>query len=80
MTFVMPRFPWRRVKLSVLLLPVILTACQSMNETRSLGTDGPSFCSSARPILYSRHDTAYTREQVVAHNAVGKALNCRWAK
>ena len=70
---------WLRVKLSVLLLPVILPGCQT--TTPSLETSNKvDFCAAARPIYYSRHDTAPTREQVQEHNAVGVALNCGWIK
>lgn len=77
MTFVTPRLPWLLVKLSVLPLLVALTACQSMNETRSLGTS-PGFCQTARAIYYSRHDTKPTIQQIREHNAVGVALKCGW--
>ena len=70
---------WLPVKLFVLPLLVTLTACQT--TTRSLETDsGPSFCSVAKAIWYSRHDTAPTRAQIREHNAVGQALKCGWLK
>lgn len=68
------------VKLSVLLLLVSLTGCQSTTGTPSLGTNGPSFCAAARAIYYSRHDTAPTIQQIREHNAVGVALKCGWIK
>lgn len=73
------RLPWRLVRLSVLLPCVTLTACQSMSPTPSLGTDA-SFCSAARAIYYSRHDTKPTIQQIKEHNAVGLALKCGWLK
>lgn len=67
------------VKLFVPLLLVSLTGCQSTTGTPSLGTD-VSFCSTARAIYYSRHDTKPTIQQIKEHNAVGVALKCGWLK
>lgn len=76
-----PRLQSLPVKLSVLLLPAALMGCQSMNETRSLGTEGsPSFCAAAKAIYYSRHDTKPTIQQIREHNAVGVALKCGWLR
>ena len=70
-----PRSPWRLAKLFAL-LPFV-TACQSTSETRFSGTD---FCTAARAIYYSRHDTKPTIAQIKEHNAVGMALKCGWIK
>lgn len=63
----------------MLLLPVILPGCQTMTPSSETSSKA-DFCAAARPIYYSRHDTAPTREQVQEHNAVGVALNCGWVK
>lgn len=69
-----------RVRLFVLLLPVILPGCQTTTPSLETSSAKADFCAVARPIYYSRHDTAPTREQVQEHNAVGVALNCGWVK
>lgn len=62
-----------------MLSALTLTACQSIP---SAGTNamqgGADFCTAARAIYYSRHDTAPTIAQIREHNAVGVALKCGW--
>lgn len=67
---------WRHARRSALLLPIILTGCQT--TTGSVATSGARFCDVARAIYWSRHDTAPTIEQIKEHNAVGLALKCGW--
>lgn len=69
--------PFRLAKISALLmLGAAMTACNSREmPTLSAGTD---FCTAARAIYYSRHDTPPTIKQIREHNAVGIALRCGW--
>ena len=66
--------PLRLAKLFV--LPMLLTACQT--TTPSAEINGANFCTVAKAIYYSKHDTAPTIEQIREHNAVGVALKCGW--
>lgn len=68
----------QRVKLFALLLPLILSACQT--TMGSVEISKPAFCSAARAIYWSKHDTPPTIQQIKEHNAVGVALNCGWRK
>lgn len=72
--------PWPRVKPFVLLLPAILTGCQTTPSVEIEGLDpaSPTFCQAARAIYYSKFDTKATIEQIREHNAVGVALKCGW--
>ena len=61
----------KRLKLvSVLLAMSLLSGCATLGS----GTE----CKVFRPITWSSKDTPETREQVVAHNYVGKAV-CGWS-
>ena len=74
------RSHWTRVSASglAILLSGVMAGCQSIP---SGGTDvpkGADFCTAARAIYYSRHDTPPTIAQIREHNAVGLALKCKW--
>jgi len=69
----MPRLRSLLVNLFVLTSLLMATGCQT--TTPSLET---SFCSNAKAIYYSRHDTLPTIAQIREHNAVGVALKCGW--
>ncbi len=58
-------------KLVLILIGTLIVAvgCQT-TTTPTFGTE----CSTFKPISYSRLDTAETRKQVEAHNAVYKAI------
>lgn len=71
------RLPSQRVKPFALLLPLILTACQTTTPSAEISS-GADFCTVARAIYYSRHDTKPTIDQIREHNAVGVALKCGW--
>ena len=71
------KLPWLRGKPFALLLPLILTACQTTTRSDAINP-GVDFCTAARAIYYSKHDTAPTIAQIREHNAVGVALSCGW--
>jgi hypothetical protein len=73
------KLPWLRVKPLGLLLPAILSGCQTTpSDEIELGAGKATFCQAARAIYYSRHDTSLTIAQIREHNAVGVALKCGW--
>lgn len=65
-----PRYT-QPAKFATILTPLlILTACQT-SQTKTLETEGThSACNIFESITYSRNDTALTRKQIIAHNAV----------
>ena len=71
---------WKRVKHSGLLMlaALTLTACQATLSGEIDVPRGADFCTAARAIYYSRHDTPPTIAQIREHNAVGVALKCKW--
>jgi len=55
-----------------------LTGCQTIHSEGTSPAGGADFCTAARAIYYSRHDTPPTIAQIREHNAVGLALKCKW--
>jgi hypothetical protein len=60
------------------LLALTLSACQTTRSDETSVPKGADFCTAARAIYYSRHDTPPTIAQIREHNAVGLALKCGW--
>lgn len=71
------KLPSRPAKPLALLLPLILTACQTTTPSAEINP-GVDFCTAARAIYYSKHDTKQTIDQIREHNSVGVALKCGW--
>ena len=71
---------WKRVKHSGLLMlaALTLTGCRTTLSGEIDVPRGADFCTAARAIYYSRHDTPPTIAQIREHNAVGVALKCKW--
>lgn len=77
----------RKPTLCAMLCGVILTlsGCQTTIPTSGIelapavveAVGHASFCQIAKPISYSRRDTAQTREEITEHNCVGHKL-CGW--
>lgn len=57
-------------KLALLVLPLVVTACQTPTPIGGIDTS----CQAFEPITYSRKDTAETMKQVREHNAAWDAL------
>lgn len=62
----------------LMLLALTLTACQTTHSDETSPASGADFCTAAKAIYYSRHDTPPTIAQIREHNAVGLALKCGW--
>jgi len=67
-----------RGPLCVMMLCGILTGCATpMTGSAATEAGHASFCDVAKPIYWSKADSADTIVQAKEHNAVGKAL-CNW--
>lgn len=73
------RRPWTLALLLSATLPLTLTGCATTMASVEPTTSELTFCSGARPFLWSAKDTTKSILQAKAHNAVGVHA-CGWGR